>query len=118
MIRLTNAAPFVVLVASACLGPDTTLALPAYALALPAGEVAPMVRHAGWVCDSYRCRRRPKQSAIRITGRQGGFREFLTQLTPFLNCCYRTTVPFYGYSYGPELSFDYGHLRWPPTFLR
>jgi hypothetical protein len=110
MRRLTNAALFIVLVASACLGPDTTSAMPAHALAPPAEAVVPMIRRAGWVCDSYRCQRRPGQSTIRITGGQGGMREFLTRLTPFLNCCYPTTVPSYGYSYGPEISVGYGQV--------
>jgi hypothetical protein len=109
MTRLTNVAAFIVLVASACLGPDTTSALPAHALALPAEEVAHMIQQAGWVCDSDRCQRRPGQSTIRITGGQRGVREFLTQLTPLLNCCHPAIVPFYGYSYGPEISFGYGH---------
>jgi len=105
MIMGTHASTTVALLMGACLGAPISSALHVDAPPSPA-EASHLFQNVGWNCGSSRCRLRPGQSGIRITWRQSA-EEFLAQITPYLNCCHPATVPFFGYSYGPEISFDY-----------
>jgi len=107
MIRRAGAAALAFLLTSLCICAAGSSAFPVRAPPLLVERSSPAIRQIGWNCRVHRCGLRAEQR-IRTTGRQS-FQEFLAQLTPYLNCCHPSTVPFYGYSYGPEISFDYDH---------
>jgi len=97
----------IVLLIGACLAAQSSSALPVGA-PLPTAETSRLFQNVGWDCGSSGCRLRSRQSGIRIVWQQSA-QEFLAQITPYLNCCHPFTVPFFGYSYGPEIAFNYAH---------
>ena len=109
MKRRAKAAALIVGLMGAWIVPDNSSAFPVPTPLLPAERSARAIQHVGWACGAYRCRMWARQSN-RAIGREN-FRGFLAQLTPYLNCCHHSRVPSFGYSYGPEVSFDYDPLR-------
>jgi hypothetical protein len=103
----THVSILAALLMGACLGAQSSSAWPVGAPPA-AAETSGLVQSIGWDCGSSGCRLRPRQGGIRITWRQSA-QEFLAQITPYLNCCHPSTVPFLGYSYGPEIAFNYAH---------
>ncbi len=91
-----------------CIGSQSTAAFPLDA-ALAPGMSPLMVQQVGCDCDWQRCRLRPNQKVVRIVGvAPPSAKEFLSWVTPYLNCCNASSVPHYGYTYGPDLSLLYG----------
>lgn len=107
MTRRRTATALTALLIGGCIGSESTAAFPHVAPLARPRESPPIVQHVGWDCDLRRCRSRPKQKVVRILGRPSQ-KEFLSQATLYLNCCNASSVPHYGYAYGPELSLQYG----------
>jgi hypothetical protein len=115
MAMRANAAIRTVLLIGVCLGSESTSALPVAPAPLIGGLLS-AIQYVGWNCGPYRCRWRPRQIGIRIIERRNA-QEFLNQISSYLNCCNPSIVPFYGYTYGPVISFDYGPPAIaPPSF--
>lgn len=116
MARRTNAAIRAVLLIGVCLGSKSALALPVAPAPLTEGLLS-AIQYVGWNCDPFRCRWRPGQTSIRIIERSNA-QGFLNQISSYLNCCTSSIVPFYGYTYGPVISFDYGPPAIAPPSVR
>ncbi len=102
MIQRATAATLSLLLICGGIGPENAAAFPPTASPARPSISPPIIQHIGWDCDLRRCRLRRNQNVVRIIGWPSA-REFLSQVTPYLNCCNLSSVPHYGYSYGPEL---------------
>jgi hypothetical protein len=114
MTKRGTAAALAFLLIGGHIGAESTAAFPLSAPPPRLDLLPPIVQHAGWDCDLHRCRPRPKQSIIRIIGRPSA-EHFLAQVTRYLNCCNTWSVPYYGYAYGPEISFQFDFPLAPPA---
>jgi hypothetical protein len=68
------------------------------------------VQTVGWRCNPNRCSRRTNYTSIRIVGHWSA--QALRWQIPLRLYSY-SGARFYGYSYGPEIAFDYGATLCP-----
>lgn len=87
--------------------PKPASAMPISGLAGLASQLSTGIQTVGWGCNPNRCSWRPNYPNIRIIGHWGAQAPWWQIPLPI----YSYSGPrFYGYSYGPEISFDFPNL--------